>query len=225
VTPGTTIAAAAEATTIGYPLLFGGVLLGSIVPVVPTGAVVGAAAAFATTTDSLGLPLVLLVSTAAALLGDLVTFAVCRFGGPTAIRWVTRRQHSDHIAEVRDQFRRHGWQLIVAGRLLPAGRIPVLLAAGALAYPWRRLVPAASVAAFLWAVAYALLGVVSGGIFDSPLAATLVATLLVLAVGAVLNVVGSRRRRMGAAHADPEPEAEAGGPADRTADPSACGPA
>jgi len=174
------VLAAAEGTSIGYPLIFGGVLLGSIVPVIPTGAVVGAAAAFAMTGDSLGLPLVLLVSTVAALLGDLVTFAVCRSGGPAAVRWVARGQREERLAQIRDQFHRHGWQLVVAGRLLPAGRIPVLLAAGALGYPWRRLVPAAAVAAFLWAVAYALLGVVSGGVFDSPLAATLIATVLVL---------------------------------------------
>jgi membrane protein DedA with SNARE-associated domain len=185
---------AAEGTSIGYSVLFGGVLLGSIVPVLPTGAVVGAAAAFAMTSSSLGLPLVLLVATAAALLGDLVTFAVCRFGGPAAVRWVARGQHADRIEEIREQFRRHGWQLIVAGRLLPAGRIPVLLAAGALAYPWRRLLPAATVAAFLWAVAYALLGVVSGGIFDSPMTATLIATVLVLLVGALVNVLAARRR-------------------------------
>jgi membrane protein DedA with SNARE-associated domain len=189
------VLAAAEGTTIGYPVLFGGVLLGSVVPVVPTGAVVGAAAAFAMTTDSLGLPLVLLVATLGALLGDLITFAVCRFGGPAAIRWVARGQHADRLEEIRDQFRRHGWQLIVAGRLVPAGRIPVLVTAGALAYPWRRLLPAALVAAFLWALAYALLGVVSGGIFDSPLIATLVATVLVLVVGAGLNLIAARRRR------------------------------
>jgi hypothetical protein len=39
-----------DGSAIGYPVLFGLVLLGSIVPVVPTGAVVGAAAAVATTT-------------------------------------------------------------------------------------------------------------------------------------------------------------------------------
>jgi membrane protein DedA with SNARE-associated domain len=180
---------------VGYPLLFGLVLLGSVIPIVPTGAVVGAGAAFAMTTDSLGLPLVVLVATLAALTGDLITFAVCRFGGPSAVRWVARGQHPERIDEVRDQFRRHGWQIIVAGRLLPAGRIPVLLAAGALAYPWRRLLPAATLAAFLWALAYALLGVVSGGIFDSPLLATLLAALLVLLLGGVLNVVSARRRR------------------------------
>jgi membrane protein DedA with SNARE-associated domain len=182
-------------TSVGYPLLFGLVLLGSVVPVVPTGLVVGTAAAFAMTTSGLGLTVVLAVSTLAALAGDLITFAICRFGGPSAVRWVTRGQHADRLDEVREQFRRHGWQIIVAGRLLPAGRIPVLVAAGALAYPWRRLVPASSAAAFLWALAYALLGVVSGGIFDSPLLAVLVATLLVLAVGAVMNLVGARRRR------------------------------
>ena len=50
----------------------------------------------------------------------------------------------------------------------------------------------------LWAVAYALLGVVSGGIFDSPLLAILLATLLVLLVGAVVNLVSARRRRAAA---------------------------
>jgi membrane protein DedA with SNARE-associated domain len=191
-----------DGSSIGYPVLFGGVLLGSIVPVVPTGAVVGAAAAFAMTAHELDLVAVLVVATLAAWLGDVVTFAVCRFGGPAAVRWVARGQHAERIEEVRDQFRRHGWQIVVAGRLLPAGRIPVLLAAGALAYPWRRLLPASLLAAGLWAVAYALLGVASGGIFDSPLIATLVATLLVLVVGAVLNLAGARRRRQ------PEPEAQ-----------------
>ncbi|RBY87416.1 DedA family protein [Blastococcus sp. TF02A-26] len=204
-----------DASSLGYPVVFGGVLLGSIVPVVPTGAVVGAAAALATTSAGLDLVLVLLLATVAAWTGDVVTFAVCRFGGPAAVRWVARGQHADRIAEVREQFRAHGWQIIVAGRLLPAGRIPVLLAAGALAYPWRRLVPASMLAALLWAVAYALLGVVSGGIFDSPLIATLIATLLVLLVGALLNVAGAARRRTARRAAAPEPVEPT---------PAACGP-
>ena len=182
------------ASSIGYSAVFLAVLFGSIVPVVPTGAVVGAGAAFAFTSDRLGLAAVVVFAVAGAVIGDLVTFAVCRFGGPRALRWVARRQSDERIEEVRGQFRRHGWQIVVIGRLLPAGRIPVLLAAGALAYPWRRLLPATVVAATIWAVAYASLGVLSGGIFDSPLVATLLATLLVLIVGAVLNLVGSRRR-------------------------------
>ena len=193
-----------DGSGLGYPLMFGLVLLGSVIPVVPTGAVVGAGAAVATTTDNLSLPLVVLVCTLAAFAGDVITFAICRFGGPSAVRWVARGQHTDRIEEVRGQFRRHGWQIVVVGRLLPAGRIPVLLAAGALAYPWRRLVPASTVACLIWAVAYAALGVLSGGIFDSPLLATLLVTLLILLLTGVLNLVSSRRRRRKAAESPPE---------------------
>lgn len=180
--------------SIGYPVLVGGVLLGSIVPVVPTGPLLSVAAAVAMTTDRMDIALVLLLATLAALTGDLVTFSIARFGGPRAVRWVARGQHADRLVEVRGQFAAHGWQIVVVGRLLPAGRIPVLLAAGALDYPWRRLLPASLGAAFLWAVAYSLLGIVSGGIFDSPLVATLVATGLVLLVGLVVNLVSARRR-------------------------------
>ena len=184
-----------DGSTLGYPVLFGGVLLGSVVPVVPTGAVVGAGAAVALTTDHLSLPLVVLLATLGAFAGDVITFTLCRFGGPSAVHWVARGQHADRIDEVSEQFRRHGWQIVVVGRLLPAGRIPVLLAAGALAYPWRRLLPASFAAALVWAVAYAALGVVSGGIFDSPLIATLLATLLVLLVGVALNLASAHRRK------------------------------
>jgi membrane protein DedA with SNARE-associated domain len=199
-----------DGSSLGYPVVFGGVLLGSVVPVVPTGAVVGAAAAIALTTDQLALPLVVLLATLGAFAGDVLTFSICRFGGPAAVRWVARGQHAERIDEVREQFRAHGWQIVVVGRLLPAGRIPVLLAAGALAYPWRRLLPASFAAALIWAVAYALLGVVSGGIFDSPLLATLIATALVLLVGIVLNLVSHHRAKHTAV---PLPPPGAGDPA------------
>ena len=225
-----------DPSSLGYPVLFGGVLLGSVVPVVPTGAVVGAAAAITTSSGQLSLPLVLLLATLGAFTGDVLTFAVCRFGGAGAIRWVGRGQHADRLDEVREQFRRHGWQIIVVGRILPAGRIPVLLAAGALAYPWRRLLPASLLAGAIWAGAYALLGVVSGGIFDDPLIATLLATVLVLLVGLLLNVVTARRKR----HRSPtspaavpreEPpavsrgEPRPGDDGDVLAAPAGCGPA
>lgn len=184
-----------DPAAVGYPVLLGGVLLGSIVPVVPTGAVVGAAAAIATTTDQLSLPLVILGATVAALAGDLVTFAVGRAGSEAALRWVARGQTPERLERARGRFETRGWQLVVVGRLIPAGRIPVLLAAAALDYPWRRLVPAAAVACLLWAVAYALLGILSGGLFDSPLIATLLATVLVLIVGAAGTLISRWRRK------------------------------
>jgi membrane protein DedA with SNARE-associated domain len=178
-----------DPAAIGYPALFGGVLLGSLVPVVPTGAVVGAAAAIATTTDHLSLPLVVLLAAAGALLG------VARAGSDAALRWVARGQTPERLASARRQFATRGWQLVVVGRLVPGGRIPVLLAAGALGYSWRRFVPAATVACLLWAITYAALGIVSGGRFDDPLIATLLAAVLVLVLGGVASLVSARLRR------------------------------
>ena len=81
---------------------------------------------------------------------------------------------------------------------MPAGRIPVLVAAGALDYPWRRLVPASTIACVVWAVAYSALGVFSGGLFDDPVVATLLAAMLVLVVGVLSALVSTwvRRRRV-----------------------------
>lgn len=177
-----------DMSSIGYPTLFLGVLLGSLVPIVPTGAVVGAAAAVAMTTPHLDLPLVLLVATVAAFLGDLVTYSVARLGSEAAVRWFARGQH-DRLASARERFGHRGWQLILVGRLVPAGRIPVLLAAGAIAHPMRKLLPALGGACVLWSVAYALLGVVSGGLFSSPLIATLLAAVLVLVLTIAVNLI------------------------------------
>ncbi|GAA5118179.1 DedA family protein [Pseudonocardia adelaidensis] len=186
-----------DPSALGYSALFGGVLIGSIIPIVPTGAVVGAAAAVAVTTGALSLPLVLLLSVLGALLGDFVTFAFAHAGSSVAQRWVTGRQSPERLAAVRAQFERRGAVIVVIGRLMPAGRIPVLLAAGALEYPWRRLVPAAVLGCILWAVAYALLGVLSGGLFDDPVLATTLAALLVLVLAGIGSLVSAwlRRRR------------------------------
>jgi membrane protein DedA with SNARE-associated domain len=181
-------------SSIGYPVIFGGVLIGSIVPILPTGAVVGAGAALAMT-GQLNLALVVLLSLAGALVGDLVTFAAGRGGRGPMTRFFERRQSAEKLAAAREKFVQKGWLLVVIGRMVPAGRIPVLLAAGALDYPWRRLVPAAAGACLLWAVAYALLGVVSGGLFDNPLVATLIATMLILVIALVVGLVSRRREQ------------------------------
>jgi membrane protein DedA with SNARE-associated domain len=186
-----------DPSAIGYPALFGGVLLGSLVPVLPTGALVGAAAAIATTTGHLSLPVVIVLATLGALIGDLATFGAAKAGSHAAVRWIARGQPPERLEAAKARFTARGALLVVVGRLVPAGRIPVLLAAGTLDYPWRRLGPAALVACVLWAAAYAALGILSGGLFDDPEVATLLAAVLELLVGGAASLVTAllRRRR------------------------------
>jgi len=186
-----------DPSALGYSALFRGVLIGSIVPIVPTGAVVGAAAAIAVSSGGMSLPLVLLLSVLGALFGDLATFGIAHAGSSVAQRWVTGRQSPARLAAARAQFQRRGGLLVVVGRLVPAGRIPVLVAAGALEYPWRRMVPASVLACLLWAIAYVALGVLSGGLFHDPVPATLLAALLVLVLAGLGSFLSAwwRRRR------------------------------
>jgi membrane protein DedA with SNARE-associated domain len=205
-----------DASAIGYPAIFGGVLLGSVIPVLPTGAIVGAGAAVAMSSGQLSLPLVVLVSAAGALIGDLITFGAARFGHGTVARLLARGQHPERLETARRQFTEHGWLIVLVGRLLPAGRVPVLLAAGALHYPWRRMAAAAAGACLIWAVAYAALGALTGGLFDDPLVAPLLAAAVVIAVGGITSLVAARRRRtavpptVAPTVADTAPEAPAG---------------
>lgn len=187
----------------GYLVVAIGVLVGSIIPIVPTGAVVGAAAAVAMTTSALSLPLVLMIAVAAALTGDLVTFALARRGSDVVMGRLTRGQTPERLDRMRALFASRGWLLVMVGRIVPAGRIPVIVSAAAMGLAWRRLIPATAVGAVLWALLYGVLGVVAGHVFDSPLAAAAMATVLVLLVGGVSALVGRLRSRRTAAPAEP----------------------
>ncbi len=173
------------AATVSYPVMAGSVFLGSIVPIIPTGAIVAAAAALVQSTAGPFFVVVVLLAAAAAFAGDVVTFAVCRSQGSRALYWLAARQDPDRLEWARDQMSRHAWRFIIVGRILPAGRIPVLLAAGSLRYPWKAFLPAGATAALLWATQYAVIGVVGGALFDSPLVAVGAAVVLALLITAV----------------------------------------
>ncbi len=179
----------------GYLVVAIAVLVGSIIPIVPTGAVVGAAAAVAMTSSALSLPLVLLIASCAALTGDVITFALARRGSDAVMGWLTRGQTPERLQRMRTLFADRGWLVVMVGRIVPAGRIPVLVAAAAMGQPWRRLIPATAVGVVLWVLLYGVLGVLAGGLFASPVVAAAMATVLVLLVGGVSALIGRWRAR------------------------------
>jgi len=187
-----TVAAELAGGSAGYPAVALLVFVGSVVPVVPTGAVVSAAVAYAAGAAGESLAAVLAIAALAAFAGDVLTFAASRLGGPRALRRLARID-SAAVDRTRHRLARRGSLLIVLGRLLPAGRIPVLAAAGVLAYPWGRFLAADAAAAAAWTAGYGALGLLGGGAFAAPWAAALTAAALVLGLEAAIHLV--RRRR------------------------------
>ncbi|MDQ4039536.1 MAG: VTT domain-containing protein [Actinomycetota bacterium] len=185
----------AGTAALSYPLMAGSVFLGSVVPVLPTGPIVAAAAALVQSTAGLYFGFVVLLAAASAFAGDVVTFAICRSQGSRALNWLIARHDTERLDWARDQISRHAWRFLIVGRILPGGRIPVLLAAGSVRYPWKAFLPAGATAAVLWAMMYAAIGVVGGVLFDSPLvavAAAVVLALLITAVPAIYRRVRAR---------------------------------
>jgi membrane protein DedA with SNARE-associated domain len=179
--------------TLGW--LFLVVCFGSIVPIVPTGAAVSGAAAFAFHSNPVAFVFVIAAGALGAYLGDLVMYAMCRFGGEKLARRLRWLRDEEHLAAVKERLHKSQIPVLLVSRLLPGGRVPVLLAAAFLGLSWRTFVVANAPACALWAVVYAGVGVAGGSIFPEPWEGVVAAIILVLIISQVVSFINKRRNR------------------------------
>jgi membrane protein DedA with SNARE-associated domain len=173
--------------------LLGVVAFGAVVPVVPTGAAVSGAAAFAAHHRPLVVVLVVVAGALGAYLGDLVMYALCRIGGEQLARRLRWLRDEEHLAVVQERLKKSQVPVLLVSRLLPGGRVPVLLAAGFLGLSWRTFVVANGPACALWATAYAAVGILGGSVFPEPWQGVLAAVVLVIAITQLVGWVNRRR--------------------------------
>src|SRR5699024_9085090 len=121
-------------------------LFDSVLPIVPAETVVIAAAAYAAT----GNPNALLLigsAWAGALLGDVAAHHRGRGIGPVT-RWLRRRKLSGPLVQRAErELRNRGGMLILPARFIPGGRPATHVAPRVLAYPRRRCLRLAALAA------------------------------------------------------------------------------
>ena len=173
--------------------LFLVVSFGAIVPVVPTGAAVSGAAALAFHNNPLLIVLVVAAGAAGAYVGDLVMYAMCRAGGEQLARRLRWLRDEEHLAAVKERLQRSQIPVLLVSRLLPGGRVPVLLAAAFLGVSWRTFVVANLPACALWATVYAGIGVAGGSIFPEPWQGVVAAVLLILIINQSISWWNKRR--------------------------------
>ncbi|MCU1689436.1 MAG: rane-associated protein-like protein [Jatrophihabitantaceae bacterium] len=182
---------------LGYLLgLFGLVAFGAVIPVVPTGAAVSVGAALAHWDNPVALLLVVVFGAAGAYTGDVITYGVLRVAGePLARRvgWLHDGATADTLQRLRHQVEEHELRVLLLSRLVPGGRVPVLLAAALGGYSWRRFVIADIGAAALWASVYSAIGLGGRALFPEPWQAAVAAIALVLVVS-VISTLWERRR-------------------------------
>ncbi|WP_308014037.1 DedA family protein [Streptantibioticus parmotrematis] len=200
--------AASTGRAIGYPSLFLLVALGSLVPVVPTGALVSGAAvvAFQQTThgtDPLALLFVFLTAALAAFVGDVALYWLGQrgarsAGGSRGLERLRQRADPDHLETARRRLEQHGTVVLVLSRLVPAGRIPVMVACLLARVPLRSFVRGDVAAVVAWAVAYQAIGILGGSLFARPWEGVALAvglTLLISVAPYAWRLIRGRARR------------------------------
>ncbi|MEU3094063.1 VTT domain-containing protein [Streptomyces sp. NPDC006967] len=173
---------------VGYPSLFLLVLIGALVPVVPTGALVSSAAVVAFhRTAPFSMVLLLVTASLAAFLGDVALYWLGRRGmrSRNGSRWleaIRRRAPEDRLEQARRKLTDHGVAVLVLSRLMPAGRLPVMLACLLAKWPMRRFVRGNLPACVAWAATYQLIGVLGGSLFREPWAGVLAVIVLTVLI-------------------------------------------
>ena len=156
-----------EASGWAYGIVFLLALLDVLIPVVPSEASVITAGVVASA-GGLYLPLIILAAACGAFLGDNIAYLIGRRWGTRATKRFLRGGKGEKTLDWAErQLTRRGGELIVVSRFIPAGRTAVTLAAGTLAFPWRRFVVFDVVAALIWAFYASLLGYFGGRAFEN----------------------------------------------------------
>jgi membrane protein DedA with SNARE-associated domain len=195
---GTGVTPESAQQAVGYPSLFLLVLIGALVPVVPTGALVSSAAVVAFhQTAPFSLALVFVVAAVAAFLGDLALYWLGRRGmrSKNGSRWletIRDRAPEDRLAQAQEKLNDHGIAVLTLSRLVPAGRIPVMLACLLARMPLRDFARGDAPACLAWAATYALIGIVGGSLFPKPWEGVAAAVILTV----VISVAPGMWRRM-----------------------------
>jgi membrane protein DedA with SNARE-associated domain len=178
------------------------VLVGSAVPLVPTGEMVSGAAAYAKHSKLNDL-LIFAITWVCSVIGDTLMMLEARFGA----RWLRPRLQRSRIAgRVRAAeagLTKNALNAILTGRLIPGGRTPVIFALGLGRFPIRRFVVYDVLACAVWAAVYSTLGSVGGRLASHPIVAMLIAIAGAVLLGLVIQQVRKVLERRRAARKVP----------------------
>ncbi|MFH8699846.1 DedA family protein [Streptomyces chartreusis] len=194
----TTVSPESTQQAIGYPSLFLLVLIGALVPIVPTGALVSSAAVVAFhQTAPFSLALVFVTASTAAFLGDVTLYWLGRrgLGSKNGSRWleaIRSRAPEERLTQAQEKLAEHGGAVLVLSRLVPAGRLPVMLACLLAEWTMRRFARGNLPACLAWAVTYQLIGILGGSLFSEPWEGVVAAVALTV----LISVAPSLWRRM-----------------------------
>jgi membrane-associated protein len=143
-----------------YPVLFGGCLADALLPVIPSDGIVITAGVFAASGKP-NLFLVIIVCALGAIAGDHLSYWLGTLAGG---RFAKRK--GEKIDRARRSIEERGGLILFIARYIPGGRTIVTLTMGAMGYPRAKFTVFDSLAGFIWATQWALVGYFGGEVFE-----------------------------------------------------------
>ena len=178
---------------IFYPVLAGVVVIDSLVPLIPSEAVLTLAGSWSGARGVPHLPTVLLVAVIAAMVGDNICYLL-----GTRLIGVVERARDDTargraVLWVRRNIRRNAGTTIIIARFIPWARWFMTIMLGSVRYPWRWFFLYDTIGVLIWALQAVLVGYVGGWLFsDYPLLGVVVGITLGGLTGLLVQRVQAR---------------------------------
>ncbi|MGA1148068.1 MAG: DedA family protein [Ilumatobacteraceae bacterium] len=173
-----------------YVIIFVIAVLDSVLPIVPseTLVIIGGVSAGL---GNLWIPLVILVASSGAFIGDNMSYLL----GREASDWVIRRQTrtekgAARMAKIVEQVHERGGLLLITARFIPGGRTALTLSCGVTRQPRRWFVGWSVIAAVIWGNYAALLGFIGGKSFEeNHTTAFIIAFVTAFSITALIEIV------------------------------------
>lgn len=177
-----------------YVLLFAVVAADSVFPVFPGETVVITAGAYAVAQEAPSALVLIPVTMAAALSGDLIAHHVGRGAGPVTRLLRARRTGDKLLTWAENGLSTRGGAIIVTARFIPGGRTATSIASGMIRYPRPAFAGFALLAATAWALYNVGIGMAGGLLFrERPLLGVVLGIALALVLSWLIERIRSGR--------------------------------
>ncbi|MFE7508497.1 DedA family protein [Promicromonospora sp. NPDC057488] len=201
-----------------YPAMFAFATIDGFFPPLPSESVVITLTVSAHSTGTPWMWLVLIAAAAGAWLGDQIAYQIGKMIGTDRVPFLRSARGRRAVDWAERALTRRGASFILAARYVPIGRVAVNMTAGAVGYPRRRFMFIAAIAAVMWALYSAGIGLVAAQwLGHEPLLAIVIGVVLGVAMGFIVDkVVGWFSHR----HLDEDADGVAGPDGEKVAVPA-----
>jgi membrane-associated protein len=191
-----------------YAAIFAVAVLDAFFPIVPSETAVITGGVVASSGD-LSLPLVILVASCGAFIGDNISYWLGAWLGEHTVKRVFRGEKSRKaFVWAESQIEARGFYLIIVARFIPGGRTAVTFSSGYThGISYRRFVLADAIAAAIWGSYAALLGYIGGRQFEEqPWKGLLAAFVIAISLALLVELVRHKREQRRSAKSTPAPD-------------------